>query len=106
EPNVSRRANEYMCRMRAHDANKHSEQQMRRGLFVGAALAVALACMGTARARNFDLLFRGTFSVTATQTCLLSIGGFNADLTPNAFSFVTSTTSVGTSVLNGDGTGS
>ena len=79
---------------------------MRRGLFVGATLAVALACMGTARARNFDLLFRGTFSVTGTQTCLNTIGGFNADLTPNAFSFVGTTSSVGTAVVNGDGTGS
>ena len=79
---------------------------MRRGLFVGAALAVALASMGTARARNFDFLFRGTFSVTGTQTCLNTIGGFNADLTPNAFSFIVTISSIGTAVVNGDGTGS
>jgi hypothetical protein len=79
---------------------------MRRGLFVGATLAVALACMGTARAENFDFLFRGTFSVTTTETCLQTIGGFNADLTPNAFSFVSTISSVGTAIVNGDGTGS
>jgi hypothetical protein len=79
---------------------------MRRGYFVAATLAIASLVAGAAYAQNRDFLLRGTFSVTATQTCLLSIGGFNADLTPNAFSFVTTTTSVGTAVLNGDGAGS
>jgi hypothetical protein len=79
---------------------------MKPGHFVGATLAAALLCMGTARAQEFNFLLRGTFSVTAGQTCLLTIGGFNPDLTPTDFSFITTTTSVGTAVFNGDGTAS
>jgi hypothetical protein len=79
---------------------------MKSGHFVGATVAAALLCVGTARAQEFNFLLRGTFSVTIGQTCLLTIGGFNPDLTPTDFSFITTTTSVGTAVFNGDGTGS
>jgi hypothetical protein len=81
---------------------------MRRSYFVGTTLAVALVCMGTARAQNFDHRLKGTFSSTGMATCLVSIGGFNADLTPapNSFSFTTTTSTVASAVFNGDGTGS
>jgi hypothetical protein len=80
---------------------------MKRGHFVGT-LAAVLLCTGAAHAQdvNVNFLLKGTFSETATQTCLQTTGGFNADLTPNAFSFISTTTSVGTEVFNGDGTAS
>jgi hypothetical protein len=83
------------------------ESFMKRGHFVGT-LAAVLLCTGAAHAQdvNVNFLLKGTFSVTATQTCLQTTGGFNADLTPNAFSFISTTTSVGTEVFNGDGTAS
>src|SRR5580700_6883953 len=93
-------------RPRKRRATNPWEALMKSGHFVGATVAAALLCVGTARAQEFNFLLRGTFSVTIGQTCLLTIGGFNPDLTPTDFSFITTTTSVGTAVFNGDGTGS
>lgn len=79
---------------------------MKRGHFPMLMLGAGLTFAGAAHAQDFDGLLRGTFSVTGTQTCLTSPGGFNANLTPIGPSFVTINSFLGTHIFNGDGTGS
>jgi hypothetical protein len=79
---------------------------MKRACLLAPVFGVGLACMGTAQARDLDHFLRGTFSVTGTQACLVSPAGFNANLTPKGVSFVTMSSTIGTRVFNGDGTGS
>jgi hypothetical protein len=40
------------------------------------------------------------------ETCVVSLGGFNSDLTPTTTSLTTTTSSLFSGVFNGDGTGS
>jgi hypothetical protein len=82
------------------------EPNMNHGFIVGTALAAMLVCICPAGAQNLDSRLRGTYAVTGSETCLVSFGGFNPDLTPNALSVTTATSTTGTAILNGDGTGS
>lgn len=70
---------------------------------------VLLALGGTAaEARDWEKLLRGDYVFTGEATCLISLAGFNADLTPvtpGPFPVVISFSVNGVRTFNGDGTG-
>lgn len=59
---------------------------------------------------NFNSLLKGDYAFMGTTTCLVSRGGFNADLTPFGppalFPFLITFSVQGVRTFNGDGTGS
>jgi hypothetical protein len=73
-----------------------------------AGLSLALGSFA-AHARDFEKLLKGDYAFTGEATCLISTGGFDADLTPvNApapFPQMLSFSIQGVRTFNGDGTG-
>ncbi len=71
---------------------------------------VALAFAGASvQAKDFEALLKGDYAFSGEATCLVSVGGFDADLTPvdapAPFPRVQSFSVNGIRTFNGDGTG-
>lgn len=74
-----------------------------------AAVIVASANVAHAAPANLNQLLKGDYAFSGETSCLVSRGGFNANLTPvspGPFPFVISFSVQGVRTFNGDGTGS
>jgi hypothetical protein len=78
-------------------------------VFVVAALLAPDLGPANAAPANLNHVLKGAYAFSGAATCLVSLGGFNPDLTPVGppapFPFVTSFSIHGVRTFNGDGTG-
>ena len=70
------------------------------------AVAAALCAAAPVQAEDFNNLLRGTFAVTGSDACNVSFTGFAADAVAETPFFSQTSSDFGTTVFNGDGTGS